>query len=36
MKLHRNAKTSPRMRQLIIVRVTQQGWTQRQATEARA
>lgn len=34
MKLHRNAKTSPRMRQLIITRVTQQRWTQRRAAEA--
>ncbi len=34
MKLHRNAKTSPRMRQLIVDRVGRQGWTQRQAAEA--
>jgi transposase InsO family protein len=26
MKLHRNAKTTPKMRQLLIARVTQQGW----------
>jgi len=34
MKLHRNAKTSPRMRQLIISRVTEQAWTQRRAADA--
>jgi transposase InsO family protein len=34
MKLHANAKTSPRMRQLIVERVTQSDWTQRQAAEA--
>jgi transposase-like protein len=34
MKLHANAKTSPKMRQLIVDRVTRDGWTQRQAAEA--
>jgi transposase InsO family protein len=33
MKLHRNAKTTPYMRQLITERV-RRGWTQRQAAEA--
>jgi transposase InsO family protein len=33
MKLHRNAKTSPRMRQLIVTRI-EQGWTQPRAAEA--
>lgn len=28
MRLHRNAKTTPKMRQLLIDRVTRQGWTQ--------
>jgi transposase InsO family protein len=34
MRLHRNAKTTPKMRQLLIDRVTRQGWTQRAAAEA--
>lgn len=34
MKLHGNAKTTPRMRQLMIDRVTQQGWTQQRVAEA--
>lgn len=34
MRLHRNAKTSPRMRQLIIERVRHQRWTQARAAEA--
>jgi len=34
MKLHRNAKTTPQMRQLIIDRVTRSGWSQAQAAEA--
>jgi transposase InsO family protein len=34
MKLHANAKTSPRMRQLIVERVTGHGWTQRRAADA--
>lgn len=34
MRLHRNAKTTPRMRQLLIARVTQLGWTRRQAATA--
>jgi len=33
MKLHGNAKTTPRMRQLIVTRL-QQGWTQRQTADA--
>ena len=28
MRLHRNAKTTPKMRQLLIDRVVRQGWTQ--------
>ena len=28
MRVHRNAKTTPKMRQLLIGRVTQHGWTQ--------
>lgn len=28
MRLHRNAKTTPKMRRLLIDRVTRQGWTQ--------
>ena len=28
MKLHRNAKTTPQMRALMIERVTVHGWTQ--------
>jgi transposase len=28
MRLHRNAKTTPKMRQLLIDRVTRQHWTQ--------
>ena len=35
MDIHRNAKTTPRMRQLIITRA-QQGWTQRQIAAALA
>jgi transposase InsO family protein len=34
MKLHRNAKTTPPMRQLIVDRVRQHGWTQRAVAEA--
>jgi len=34
MKTHRNAKTNVYQRQLLIRRVRQQGWTQRQAAEA--
>lgn len=34
MKLHANAKTSPRMRQLIVDRVTGHEWTQRRAADA--
>ena len=34
MRLHRNAKTTPQMRQLIIDRVTRQGWSHAQAAEA--
>ena len=34
MNLHRNAKTTPKMRQLLIERVTRQGWTQRAAAAA--
>lgn len=34
MKLHRNAKTSPRMRQLMVSRVTEQGWTRQQVAAA--
>ena len=34
MKLHRNAKTTPLMRRLIIDRVTRQAWTQARAAEA--
>jgi transposase InsO family protein len=34
MRLHRNAKTTPPMRQLIIDRVRHQGWTQRAVAEA--
>ena len=34
MKLHRNAKTTPLMRQLMVERVTQQAWTQRRVAEA--
>jgi transposase InsO family protein len=34
MKLHRNAKTTPKMRQLLIDRVTRQGWTQPAAAAA--
>ncbi len=28
MRVHRNAKTTPKMRQLLLDRVTRQGWTQ--------
>src|SRR5580765_7712390 len=28
MRVHRNAKTTPKMRQLLIDRVTRHGWTQ--------
>jgi transposase InsO family protein len=31
MKIHRNAKTTPVQRQLLVARITQQGWTYRQA-----
>ncbi len=34
MRLHRNAKTTPKMRQLILDRVTRQGWTQAAAAAA--
>ena len=34
MRLHRNAKTSPKMRQLLIDRVTRHGWTQAAAAGA--
>jgi transposase len=34
MRLHRNAKTTPKMRQLLIDRVTRQGWTQAAAATA--
>ncbi|HEU4687591.1 MAG TPA: IS481 family transposase [Vicinamibacterales bacterium] len=34
MRLHRNAKTSPKMRQLLIERVSRQGWTQAAAAAA--
>lgn len=34
MRLHRNAKTTPKMRQLLIDRVTRQGWTQATAAAA--
>lgn len=34
MKLHRNAKTTPMTRQLLVERVTQHHWTQRQAATA--
>lgn len=34
MKLHRNAKTTPKMRQLLIDRVTRQGWTRPAAATA--
>jgi transposase InsO family protein len=34
MRLHRNAKTTPKMRQLMIDRVQRQGWTQRAAAVA--
>ena len=34
MRLHRNAKTTPRMRQLLIDRVGRQGWTQGAAAMA--
>jgi transposase len=34
MRLHRNAKTTPRMRQLLIDRVVRQGWTQGAAAMA--
>ena len=34
MRLHRNAKTTPLMRQLIVDRVTRQHWTQARAAEA--
>ena len=34
MKLHRNAKTTPRMRALMIERVTVHGWTQARTAEA--
>jgi transposase len=34
MKLHRNARTCPRSRQLIVERVLEQGWTLARAGEA--
>jgi transposase InsO family protein len=34
MKIHRNAKTTPRMRQLLVDRVRHQGWTLARAAEA--
>jgi transposase InsO family protein len=34
MRLHRNAKTTPKMRQLLIARVTHHGWTQAAAAAA--
>ena len=34
MRVHRNAKTTPKMRQLLIERVERQGWTQRAAATA--
>jgi len=34
MRLHRNAKTTPKMRQLLVDRVTRQGWTQARAAAA--
>jgi transposase len=34
MKLHRNAKTTPKMRHLLLDRVTRQGWTQAAAATA--
>ena len=34
MRLHRNAKTTPKMRQLLIERVTRRGWTQVAAATA--
>jgi transposase InsO family protein len=34
MRLHRNAKTTPKMRQLLIERVTRLGWTQVAAATA--
>src|SRR6185295_408276 len=34
MRLHRNAKTTPKMRQLLIDRVTRHGWTQAAAATA--
>jgi transposase InsO family protein len=34
MRVHRNAKTTPKMRQLLIDRVTRQGWTHAAAAAA--
>ena len=34
MRLHPNAKTTPKMRQLLVQRVTQQGWSQAGAADA--
>jgi len=34
MRVHRNAKTTPKMRQLLIDRVTRQGWTQAAVAQA--
>jgi transposase InsO family protein len=34
MRLHRNAKTTPKMRQLLVERVTRQGWSQGAAADA--
>ena len=34
MRLHPNAKTTPKTRQLLVQRVTQQGWSQVEAADA--
>lgn len=34
MRLHRNAKTTPKMRQLMVDRWQREGWTQRQVAQA--
>jgi transposase InsO family protein len=34
MRLHRNAKTTPKMRQLLVARVTRLGWSARAAADA--
>lgn len=36
MSVHRNAKTNVHQRRLLLRRVWQQGWTQRQAAARRA